>query len=202
MDLTTKLPNNMMYFILTQFDSTMGTNGAKAVLNYSGLSRLIDNYPPNDFNPGEPIQTFFALVSSVMRIYGEKGFRALIRDVGKKVFHEMRKTFPWLFEIEDIVLDGLSPCERFTVTYKSYIDKASKIFNTRTSLEIHPNKIIDTSHDCIWCMGLKSNGPICIFTEDFYIAMAEWVGVSHFKVTETHCRAAGDETCIFVSTFD
>jgi hypothetical protein len=202
MDLNTQLPNNMMHFILSQFDNTMGTNGTRAVLNYSGLSRLIDNYPPRDFNPGEPIKTFFTLVKSVMEIYGENGYRALIRDVGKKTFDEMKTAFPWLFEVEDTPLAGLSRGERFSLTYKSYVDKASKIFDAKTSLELSPNKIIDTAPECVWCMGLESKGPICIFTEDFYTAMAESMGLSTIKVVETHCRAAGDEACVFISTFE
>ncbi len=190
-----------MHFILMQFDNTMGPNGTRAVLNYSGLSRLIDNYPPRDFNPGEPLKTFFALIASVLELYGENGYRALIRDVGKKTFYEMMTAFPWLFEVEDTLLAGLSPAQKFGVTYKSYVDKASKIFDAKTSIQLSHNKIIDTAFECVWCMGLKSNGPICIFTEDFYAAMAEWVGLSTIKVVETHCRAAGDEACVFVSTF-
>jgi hypothetical protein len=201
MDVTTQLPNNMMHFILTQFDNTIGKNGTRTVLNYCGLVRLIDNYPPRDFNPGEPLKTFFKLVSSVLEIYGENGYRAVIRGVGTKTFYEMKTGFPWLFEIEGVSLDDLSPPERFSLAYTSYVDKASKIFNTRTQLDVEPNKITDTALDCIWCMGLRSSGPICIFTEDFYMAMADWVGLSNIRVVETHCRAAGEEACVFVSTF-
>ena len=202
MDTDTQLPNNMMHFILTQFDSTMGVNGTRTVLNYSGLSRLIDNYPPRDFNPGEPLKTFFTLIASLLEIYGEKGYRALLRDVGKKTFYEMKAAFPWLFEVEESMLAGLSPGEQFALTYKSYVDKASKIFDAKTLLELSPRKIVDTAAECIWCIGLRSSGPICIFTEDFYTAMAGSMGVSSVKVVETRCRAAGDEACVFVTTFE
>jgi predicted hydrocarbon binding protein len=202
MDMDTRLPNNMMHFILTQFDSTMGANGTRTVLNYSGLSRLIDNYPPRDFNPGEPLTTFFSLIAALLEIYGEKGYRALLRDVGKKTFYEMKAAFPWLFEVEGSQLTGLSPGEQFALTYKSYVEKMSKMFDAKTSLDLSPHKIIDTAFECIWCMGLKSRGPICIFTEDFYTAMAESMGVSSIKVVETQCTAAGDKVCVFITTFE
>jgi hypothetical protein len=201
MDLTTQLPNNMMRFILTQFDETMGPNGTKSVLNYSGLGRLIDNYPPNDFAPGEPALTFFTLVKSLLEIYGENGYRALVRGVGKKSFQEIRTALPFLFEVEGVSLDDLPPPERFGVIYKSYAEKTAKLFGATAHVEVFPNKIVDTAPECIWCIGLTSSGPICVFTEDFYTAMGIWAGVSSIKVVETSCRAAGAEACVFVSTF-
>jgi len=100
------------------------------------------------------------------------------------------------------MLAGLSPGEKFALTYKSYVEKASKMFDAKTLLELSPGKIVDTAAECIWCVGLRSRGPICIFTEDFYTAMAGSMGVSSVEVVETHCRAAGAESCVFVTTFE
>jgi hypothetical protein len=200
-DLDTKLPNNMMRFILTQFDDTMGPNGTKSVLNYSGLGRLIDNYPPDDFAPGEPVMTFFTLVKSLLEIYGENGYRALVRGVGEKSFQEMKTALPWLFEVEGVSLDDLHPTERFGVILKSYSEKLSRLFGETGHIETFPDRIVDTAHECIWCIGLSSRGPICVFTEDFYTAMGIWAGAPSVKVVETGCRAAGAEACVFLITF-
>ena len=201
MDTTKQLPNNMMHFMLPQMESNLGKNGLMTVLKYSKLDRLINNYPPRDFNPGEPLETFLTIIRNLMEIYGENGYRAVMRGVGIKSFDEMRHELPWFFEVEEGALDGLTPAERFGVMYSSYVEKTSPIFDVTTELSVTPNEIIDTTQDSIWCVGIESEKPICIFTLDFYTGMARWMGVTEFTIVETHCRAAGDDVCRFVSAF-
>ena len=201
MDTTKQLPNNMMLFMLTQMESSLGKNGLTTVLKYSGLDRLIDSYPPRDFNPGEPLDTFLTIIKNLMDIYGENGYRALMRGLGVQTFEEMRRELPWFFEVEDGVMDGLSPAERFGVMYSSYVEKATQVFGTPPNLVVKPNEIIDITPASIWCAGLESKKPICIFPLDFYTGMARWMGVTDYTIVETHCRAAGDDVCRFVSTF-
>jgi len=201
MDTSKQLPNNMMLFMLTQMESNLGRNGLTTVLKYSGLDRLIDNYPPRDFNPGEPLETFLTIIRNLMEIYGENGYRAVIRGVGIQSFEEMRRELPWFFEVEDGTLDGLPPAERLGVMYSSYVEKAAQVFDTPPNLEIKPNEIIDVTPASIWSYGLQSERPICVFPLDFYTGMARWMGVTDYTIVETHCRAAGDDVCRFVSTF-
>jgi len=201
MDTTKQLPNNMMLFMLTQMEANLGRNGLLTILKYSDLGRLIDNYPPRDFNPGEPLDTFVTLVKSLMEIYGENGYRAVMRGVGIQSFEEMRRELPWFFEVEDDAWDDRSPAERFGVMYASYVKKTAQVFGSVTDLEVKPNEVIDTTPDSIWCVNLVAEKPICVFSLDFYTGMARWLGVTDYQIVETHCRAAGDDVCRFVSTF-
>ena len=187
--------------MLTQMESNLGKNGLMTVLKYSKLDRLINNYPPRDFNPGEPLETFLTIIRNLMEIYGENGYRAVMRGIGIQSFDEMRHELPWFFEVEDGAMDGLSPAERFGVMYSSYVEKANKVFDSTTELSVTPNEIIDITPDSMWSVGLTSEKPICVFSLDFYTGMARWMGVKDFHIVETHCRAAGDEVCRFVSTF-
>ncbi len=201
MDETKTLPNNLMHFILTQLENTIGKNGVKIILTYSKLDRIINNYPPNDFNMSEPIGTFFSIVSSLMEIYGEKGYRSLLRGVGKSSFNNMIQELPWLFGIGEVEYDDLAPIDRYPLLYKTLVGNLNKVIEANTTLEISPNQIVDLAHDCMWCTELKASSPICIFTEDFFSAMANWSGLTDISVVETHCRANGDPSCRFVSTF-
>lgn len=201
MDETKALPNNLMHFILTQLENTVGKNGVKVILKYSKLDRIIDNYPPKDFNPGEPLVTFFSIISSIMDIYGEKGYRSLLRGVGKNSFNNMIQELPWLFGVGEIEYDDFAPVDRYPLLYKTFVNNLNKVIEAKTTLEISPNQVVDIAHNCMWCTGLKASGPICIFTEDFFKTMANWSGVSDITVVETHCCACGDPYCRFVSTF-
>lgn len=201
MEPTKQLPNIMMYFILTQLEGILGKNGINTVLKYSNLSRLIDNYPPQDYSPGETVGTFSIVFTNLMDIYGEKGFLAVVRGAGKTSFYQMMDDFPGLFGIGELELDGLSPVERFKTIYKTYINNVTQMFGTATTIKVEGDRILEDMPDCPWCVDLKANGPVCIIEVDFITGMGLWAGVEGVSVEETHCKAKGDEVCRLLATW-
>jgi hypothetical protein len=202
MDQKKQLPNSLMYFILTELEELLGKNGINTVLKYKGLDRLVGNYPPADYNPGEPVETFSTIFTSIIEIFGEKGFKSVIRGAGKRSFLQMMETFPGLFGIGELDLDELEPVERFKLVLKTYIENVTQMFGTSTSIEIQDDKIIENMPDCPWCVGVKAESAICIIEADFVAGMAAWSGVTSINIKETLCMARGDETCQLEITFD
>lgn len=190
-----------MYFILTELEEILGKNGLSTILKYKGLERLIDNYPPADYDPGEPVETFSKIFTSTIEIFGEKGFISIIRGAGKKSFHQMMEDFPGLFGIGQLDMDGLDPVEKFKLVIKTYIDNVTQMFGTSTYIEIQEDKIIENMPDCPWCVDVKAEGTICIIEADFIAGMATWSGVTDINVVETLCMARGDEICQLHITF-
>lgn len=197
MDLDKQLPNYFMHFILHRLEDTVGKNGTNTVLKYTGNDVLIDNYPPRDYNMGEPIRTFTSIISGLVEIYGENGYRALIRGVGAESFHIMREELPFILGIGEIDYDGMEPKRRFTTMHQTFINKMNEFFDAEVDSEILDNKILDKTSQCTWCTGVTAKRPICIFTEDFYTAMAKWLNLGHVVVTELTCMATGDPVCKF-----
>ena len=197
----TKMPNNLMHFILTRLEEIVGKNGTNTVLKYAGLERFIDNYPPSDFNMVEPMDNLFAISNALMDIYGENGYLALLRGVGTRTFFAMMEELPWFFEVEDGAMDGLSPEERFRLMYKTYVDKWTKTVGTTATVEFLDDRIIDTAPECTNCRDMKTTKPICVHIIDFYKGMAQYLNVKNVKTEEVKCKAMGDDVCQFVTTF-
>ena len=197
---TTRIPNNLMHFILTRLEDIVGKNGTSTILKYAGLKRFIDNYPPNDFSMIESIDNFYSIIHTLMEIYGENGYLALLRGVGTKNFYAMIRELPWFFQVEQN-MDNLSPEERFRQMYKIFNEKWNYTVGTAATVEFLDDRIIDTAPECTQCRGLVATKPICINIVDFYKGMAEYVNLTHVKIEGVKCKAIGDDVCQFVTTF-
>jgi len=198
---STKIPNNLMHFILIRLEDIVGKNGTDTVLKYAGLDRFIGNYPPCDFNMVESMDNLFAIENALMEIYGENGYLALLRGVGTQTFFAMIKELPWFFEVEDGAMEGLSPEDQFRLMYKTYVDKWTKTIGTTATVEFLDDRIIDTAPECTNCRGLKATKPICVHIPDFYRGMAQYLNVKNMHIEEVKCKAIGDDVCQFVTTF-
>jgi len=195
MDLDRQLPNYLIHFILHRLEDTVGKNGTSTILKYSGNDRLLDNYPPRDYEMGEPIRTFTGIITALIEVYGENGFRALMRGVGVESFHIMIEELPFLLGIGEIDYESMEPKQRFITMYKFFADKMNEFFQANTVLEITDNRILDTPEECTWCIGVTTKRPVCIFTEDFYTAMAKWLEFDAVTIREIECVATGDPFC-------
>jgi len=202
MDLDKQLPNYFMHFILHRLEGTVGKNGTNTVLKYTGNDALIDNYPPRDYNMGEPIRTFTSIISGLVELYGENGYRALIRGAGAESFHLMREELPFLLGIGEVDYDSMEPKQKYTTMYAYFANKMNELFDAHTVVEVSENRIFDTPGECSWCIGVTAKRPICIFNEDFYAAMAEWLEFRNVTITEINCVAMGDDHCRFESVME
>jgi len=202
MDLDKQLPNYFMHFILHRLEGTVGKNGTNTVLKYTGNDALIDNYPPRDYNMGEPIRVFTSIISGLVELYGENGYRALIRGAGAESFHLMREELPFLLGIGEIDYDAMEPKQKYTTMYTYFANKMNELFEAGTVVEVSENRILDTPGECSWCIGVTAKRPICIFNEDFYSAMAKWLEFHNVTITEITCVAMGDDHCRFESIME
>ena len=202
MNLDKQLPNYFMHFILHRVEDTVGKNGTTTVLKYTGNDALIDNYPPRDYNMDLSVHTLASIITGMIELYGENGYRALMRGVGGDSFHLMREELPFLLGIGEIDYDSMEPKERFVTMYKFFADKMDEIFDSDITIEISENKILDIPGECAWCVGVTAKRPICLIQMDFYLAMAEWLEYPHITITEITYVATGDDLCRFESVME
>jgi hypothetical protein len=201
MDPNKQLPNSLFFFILSELELIIGTNGKNTVLKYSKLGRLIDSPPPNNYEPGEPVDTFTKVFTALIDIYGEKGFISVIRGAGKKSFFQMMESFPGLFGIGSLDLRDKNAIEKFKLVYETYIRNVTAMFGTSTTIAVEGSRIVEDMPDCPWCVGVKSRGAICVVEADFVAGMGLWAGVENIGVVETLCKGKGDDICRLIVTF-
>ena len=72
-------PNKFARITVMAMEEIMGTNGLNAILNLSGLSYLIGNYPPDNLEKGFDFADFTALNVALEDMYGPRGGRGLAR---------------------------------------------------------------------------------------------------------------------------
>ena len=196
-----KLPNQLFYLSLRVCEEILGENGLVSILNFAGLKKFIDNYPPNDFEMVHDAKDFTGLATTFVEVLGEQGARAIMFKAGKRGFDLMVEVAPTLFNIE-----GIKPKEftserkfdEFLKMYKTMTDTSVAIFgDVYTLLEQEVGMILDISPCCL-CAGMKTEKEMCFIQTGFMHGAAAWILGEETKVEEILCMAKGDDRCQFV----
>lgn len=162
----------------------MGTNGLKAVLNYSKRSYILDNYPDYSFDKNYTEDDFSTIAATFQQLLGIQGLKAVLRQIGKA---SARTT------IDLGVYDSLTeflPVER--------LFKAAEVYaaaSGRGAASMEDDVIVYNNDVCTACKGIRSDVPICSIICGYLDELAAWAGVPGMRTVETHCKATGDATC-------
>jgi len=165
-------------------ESIMGTNGLKAVLNYSGRSYILDNYPDYSFDKNYTEEDFSTMAATFQQILGVQGLKAVLRQIGRA----SAKT-----TIDMGVYDSLKelpPVERLFGAAEIYA-----VASGRGTAKMEGTTIIYDNPICTLCEGIKTHTPVCSIICGYMDELAAWSGVPEMKTVETHCKAMGDDTC-------
>jgi predicted hydrocarbon binding protein len=183
--MTEKTVSNMVIrFIMDATEEVMGLNGLKAVLNYGGLTYLLDNKPDHSFDKNYTDDEYGALTSNLYKVVGTQGGKALFRLVGKTTGS---------FIIEKGVFESLKD-----LPAEEKIFKMLEIFAMATGRGTAENVGGVPTYDnpqCTACKGVKDKGPVCTPINGIFDEFIKWAGLEGFRTYETMCKAKGDDTC-------
>jgi predicted hydrocarbon binding protein len=201
MSLKGNLPNQVLNLTLTTLDEVMGQKGTKSILNYTGLQKFIDNYPPYNLDLDQSSEVFSHLLTGVISIMGVKGARPILFRGGMRGFEIMRENYPGLWNLEGIEPTERTPAKLFSefVRIQGIIVAAStQIFGDIYKMYECDEGLALENHDCYWCKGLTTEVPVCFGSCGFNYAIAKWIVGPDTKVEETQCHAAGAAFCKFI----
>jgi predicted hydrocarbon binding protein len=192
-------PNRLGRIVLLAFEEIMGKNGLNSILNLSGLSSLIDNYPPDDDKRAVPFEIFGQLQSSLERGYGPHGGRGLALRAGRAFFSNGLRTYGPELGLNDTTF-RLQPAD---LKLMSVLNTMTDFFNQYTdqmvSLKESENKIMWRVEQCPWCWGRHEIEPACQFAVGMLQEALYWVsGGKFYNVMEETCIAQGDSACLIV----
>jgi len=162
----------------------MGTNGLKAVLNYSGRSYILDNYPDYSFDKNYTEDDFSTMAATFQQLLGVQGLKAVLRQIGKA----SAKTTIDLGVYDS--LKELAPVERLLKSAEIYAAASG-----RGTVSMEGDTIIYDNPICTACKDIKAHTPVCSIICGYLDELAAWAGVPEMKTVETHCKAIGDDTC-------
>ncbi len=192
-------PNKMGRIILLAMEEIMGRNGVNAVLNLAKLRRLINNYPPNNFDRQFSFEEVGAIQQALEDMYGPRGGRGLALRAGRACFKYGLKEFGPVLGIADLAFRLLPLNMKLKVGAEVFADTFNKYTDQRVRLSDDEDQIFWHNERCPICWGRKSDIPCCHLAVGIIQESLYWVsGGKNFSVQETACIARGDEDCTIV----
>jgi hypothetical protein len=183
--------------VLLALEETVDHTGLNAVLNLAGLHHLINNYPPNNLDPGFPFAHMGALHASLEELYGPRGGRGLALRAGRACFkHGLREFGPTL-GISDLTYRLLPLPMKLKVGGEAAARTLNRFSQQAIRLEEDSEGHVWIIERCGLCWGRQTEAPCCHLAVGILQESWFWVsGGKNYLVEETACIARGDPACI------
>ncbi len=189
--------NALVRQALTASQEVMGENGLHAVLRASGLDRFIDNFPPDNMEPGVSTSEYARFNQAIEEFYG-RGGRGILQRVGRASFQYAVREQAALLGLAGVALKLLPQKQRIKFILNSMVDALKK---TNPQVEAWSGevdgKLIYVERTCAICYGRQSDKPICHLYIGSISEAIKWATGQEYDVKETHCIAQGDPYCRF-----
>jgi predicted hydrocarbon binding protein len=193
------IENKAYRVILEGVIEIVGSNGLKSVLNYSGLTKYLDDLPPNNSEKSGPkISEVAALSAGIEEVFGKQGARAILFQVGRMQAKWGVEENPDIAQQALSAMSGMSESDRAKVILNYTADTISKQLNTETWIEEEGASFLYKDKAATHCFNRESNLPVCYTTTGFVAGLVAWaVGGNGWKVEETGCMAMGEPFCVY-----
>lgn len=192
-------PNKVARIAILALEEVMGKNGLNAILNLANLSHLIDHYPPDNLERQFDFADFSAINGALEEMYGPRGGRGLALRAGRATFDEALRNFGALAGVGDLAFKVLPLQAKMRIGLPAMARIFSQTSDQYSTVEEMDDHFLYTIHKCPVCWGRKTDKPACFIAAGLLQSGMKWVsGGNEFRVTQTTCRATGDETCDFV----
>ena len=176
-----------------------GANGINTLLNFSDLSRYVDEPPPDNLEKEFDFASFSMINNALVEIYGARGGRGLALRMGRSTFDDVLKDYGDLAGIQDAEFKVLPLQEKIKFGLEAMARLFTEMSDQITSVQEQDETYSYQVERCPECWGRQSDeGPLCYFMVGLLKEGLHWVsGGKEFTVTETRCIGQGDEVCEF-----
>lgn len=189
--------NALVRQALVSAQEVMGENGLHAVLRTTGLERFINNFPPNNLEPGIQTEEYARLNEAIEAFYG-RGGRGMLRRIGKASFQYGVREQAALLGVAGAALKLLPEKQRIKFILNALVN-ALKKSNPQVDAWVDEsnNKLAYVDATCAICHGRHDDKPICHLYVGSVGEAVQWATGHEYLIIETHCFAKGDEYCRF-----
>lgn len=189
-------PNKMGRIVLMAMEEVLGRNGINAVLNLSELSRLINCYPPNNFDLQFDFSDLSKILTALEKLYGPLGGRGVALRSGRASFKYGLREFGPLLGITDQAFRLLPLNEKLSTGLNFFAEAFNRFSDQRVRIEETPVCFYWHIERCPVCWGRHADSPVCHLAVGILQEALFWVsGGRNFRVEETQCIAQGDLIC-------
>ena len=198
LDIERFYPNNMGRYVFVALEELLGHNGLNAVLNLAGLSRFINNYPPNNMEKRFSFETYAAVNKAIEDFYGARGSKGLLLRVGKVSLTHALSMYTAFAGIGNLSMRLMPQSLKARITLTVIAQTFTRMSDQVSRLAEEPNAYIFENETCSMCWRRTSAQPCCHVATGVLIAALHWATGKNYRVTETQCLAMGAPTCRFV----
>ena len=176
-----------------------GENGLMAILNFAQLPSLGKELPPDNFEKAFDFSHFSMINQSLEDIYGVRGGRGLALRIGRTTFDDVLKDYGTLAGVDDPEFRILPIQKKIRFGLNAMARVFSEKSDQITTLEETEEVFLYQIKRCPVCWGrTEADRAICYYMVGLLKEGLYWVsGGKEFIVTETKCKALGDEVCEF-----
>jgi hypothetical protein len=191
-------PNKLARVYILALEDVMGKNGLNAILNLAGLSRFINNYPPDNFDKEFNFSDFSALNGALEEMYGPRGGRGLELRAGRAAFSRALPGFGPLVGVGDLAFRVLPLSAKLKAGAPALAKVFTQFSDQVSQVEDKGDYYTYTMSPCPNCWGRTSDHPICFAGMGVIEEGLHWIsGGKKFRVDEIECVAAGGKICTY-----
>lgn len=192
--------NKFARIFLESIEEIAGRHGLNSILNYSKLSFLIDDLPPDNLEREFDFSYFSKINLALEEIYGAQGGRGLALRIGRTTFADVLKDYGKLAGVGEAAFKVLPlqgkikfGLEAMVRIFSERSDQVSELVEDQEAYKYRVSR-------CPVCWGRHGeNSPVCFYTVGLLQEGMHWIsGGKEFNITESRCLARGDECCEFV----
>lgn len=191
--------NKFARILIESIMEITGKNGVNAVLNYSNLSSLVDNFPPDNLDRAFDFAHFSMIIQSLEEIYGRRGGRGLALRIGRTTFDDVLKDYGALAGVSDLAFRVLPIQMKISIGLQAMAKIFSEKSDQISTVEELDDSYVYTIEQCPICWGREEEDhPICFYMVGLLQEGLNWIsGGKDFRINETKCIAIGDDICEF-----
>ena len=191
--------NKFARIFLESIHEISGNNGLNTILNYSKLSALIDNLPPDNLDKAFDFAHFSMINQALEDIYGLRGGRGLALRIGRTTFADVLKDYGALAGVGDLAFRVLP----LQLKIKIGLQAMARIFSEKSDqisiVHDRQDSFIYSVERCPVCWGRTvDDHAVCYYMIGLLQEGLHWVsGGKEFMIYETKCIALGHDICEF-----
>lgn len=191
--------NKFARILIESIMEITGKNGVNAVLNYSNLSSLVDNFPPDNLDRAFDFAHFSMIIQALEEIYGRRGGRGLALRIGRTTFDDVLKDYGALAGVSDLAFRVLPIQMKISIGLQAMAKIFSEKSDQISTVEELDDSYVYTIEQCPICWGREEEDhPICFYMVGLLQEGLNWIsGGKDFRINETKCIAIGDDICEF-----
>ncbi len=191
--------NKFARIYLESIREITGENGLMAILNFTHLYSVGEDFPPDNLDRAFDFSHFSMINRSLQEIYGERGGRGLALRIGRITFDDALNDYGALAGVGDLAFRILPMQKKIRFGLNAMARIFSEKSDQITNLEETEEKFLYHIKRCPVCWGRTGEDQaICYYMVGLLKEGLHWVsGGKEFNITETKCIAMGDQVCEF-----